>query len=106
MNKTNVYGFCPLCGSPGFSRERRPDGDDKCSKGHHYPSKNSVNRECLFISEDGSSEHTTISKLKIGDRFTLNDFDHPDGSEDGSRIYVARSTPYLINGVDGIQVDE
>jgi hypothetical protein len=32
------YGYCPKCGAEGYSRERRPDGDDKCAKGHTYPS--------------------------------------------------------------------
>jgi hypothetical protein len=106
MKKEFVFGFCPLCGAPGSSRERRQDGNDKCTKGHGYPSKNSVNRECIIFHEDGSSEHTIISKLKIGDKFTLNDGGHKDGSEDGSRIYVASSYPYLINGVDAIETAE
>ena len=33
------YGYCPECGAPGLTRERRPDGDDKCSNGHRYPSR-------------------------------------------------------------------
>lgn len=33
------YGYCPECGAPGVMRERRPDGDDKCSNGHRYPSR-------------------------------------------------------------------
>lgn len=36
--KSNPYGFCPICGKPGVSRERRPDGNDKCQAGHQYPS--------------------------------------------------------------------
>lgn len=33
------YGYCPECGALGVMRERRPDGDDKCSNGHRYPSR-------------------------------------------------------------------
>jgi len=33
-----VYGYCPECGAKGVMRERRPDGNDKCAKGHTYPS--------------------------------------------------------------------
>lgn len=33
------YGYCPTCGAAGVWRERRPNGDDKCSNGHSYPSK-------------------------------------------------------------------
>jgi hypothetical protein len=40
----NVYGFCPICGSPGKTRERRMNGDDICEKGHKYPSKDSVQK--------------------------------------------------------------
>ncbi len=36
------YGFCPICGAKGVSRERRPDGNDRCSNGHTYPARNSV----------------------------------------------------------------
>jgi len=32
------YGYCPVCGAVGVSRERRPDGDDACANGHKYPS--------------------------------------------------------------------
>jgi hypothetical protein len=33
-----VYGYCPECEAKGVMRERRPDGNDKCAKGHTYPS--------------------------------------------------------------------
>jgi hypothetical protein len=33
-----LYGHCPICGQPGVSRERRPDGNDTCAAGHVYPS--------------------------------------------------------------------
>jgi len=36
------YGFCPVCGADGVSRERRPDGNDRCSAGHTYPSRRAV----------------------------------------------------------------
>jgi hypothetical protein len=32
------YGLCPVCGDIGIRRERRPNGNDKCAKGHEYPS--------------------------------------------------------------------
>lgn len=34
----NPYGFCPICGNPGVTRERRLDGNDTCSNGHTYKS--------------------------------------------------------------------
>lgn len=33
-----AYGFCPECGAPGISRERRPEGNDRCANGHVYKS--------------------------------------------------------------------
>lgn len=36
------YGYCPLCGAVGVSRERRPNGNDKCANGHTYPSLEAV----------------------------------------------------------------
>ena len=32
------YGYCPLCQTPGVYRERRPNGNDRCGRGHEYPS--------------------------------------------------------------------
>jgi hypothetical protein len=34
----NVYGFCPVCGAPGKSRDRTPNGNDRCENGHVYSS--------------------------------------------------------------------
>lgn len=36
------YGFCPRCGAPGKSRERRPNGNDTCERGCVYPSMSSM----------------------------------------------------------------
>lgn len=33
-----VYGYCPECGAKGVTRERRPNGNDKCANGHTYSS--------------------------------------------------------------------
>jgi hypothetical protein len=37
------YGRCPECGNRGISRERRPNGNDECTHGHVYPSRNAIN---------------------------------------------------------------
>lgn len=34
----SMYGFCPFCKAEGILREKRPNGDDRCSNGHSYPS--------------------------------------------------------------------
>lgn len=36
------YGLCPVCGVPGVERERRPNGNDVCMRGHRYPSADAV----------------------------------------------------------------
>ncbi|WP_394699908.1 hypothetical protein [uncultured Pseudodesulfovibrio sp.] len=36
------YGKCPHCGSKVVSRERRPNGDDRCEKGHVFPSSATI----------------------------------------------------------------
>lgn len=36
------YGRCPHCGAAGVSRERRPNGNDRCQNGHVYPSAAAV----------------------------------------------------------------
>jgi hypothetical protein len=33
-----LYGYCPICGGLGRSRERRPNGNDRCENGHSYAS--------------------------------------------------------------------
>ena len=38
MTQQSSYGFCPECGAPGVTRERRPNGNDTCTNGHTYPS--------------------------------------------------------------------
>lgn len=40
--KVSLLGYCPNCGAKGFSRERRPDGNDTCERGCVYPSRTRV----------------------------------------------------------------
>jgi len=42
MSDNKPYGSCPICGADGKSRERRPNGDDTCIKGHKYKSADSI----------------------------------------------------------------
>lgn len=51
------YGFCPTCGAPGRTRERRPDGNDTCNNGHKYPS-----RSAIPIQADWSNRLTEFNK--------------------------------------------
>lgn len=36
------YGYCPDCGAPGVTRERRLNGNDYCENGHPYPSSSAL----------------------------------------------------------------
>ncbi len=40
-----VYGYCPACGAKGVTRERRPNGNDKCTNGHTYPSSTALKQQ-------------------------------------------------------------
>ncbi len=37
-----VYGYCPVCGAKGTSRERHPDGNTTCVNGHKYKSRDTL----------------------------------------------------------------
>lgn len=41
-DETPGYGTCPQCGAQIVSRERRPDGNDRCENGHVFPSREAV----------------------------------------------------------------
>lgn len=45
------YGYCPQCGAPGITRERRINGNDKCGNGHIYPSIDALNKPMLVDSK-------------------------------------------------------
>lgn len=36
VEESAPYGYCPACGTPGITRERRPNGYDMCENGHQY----------------------------------------------------------------------
>lgn len=36
------YGYCPKCSAIGASRERRPNGNDRCTAGHTYASASAL----------------------------------------------------------------
>ena len=40
--RPSPYGKCPTCGARGVFRERRPNGNDKCERGHEYPSASAI----------------------------------------------------------------
>ena len=38
------YGYCPVCYEPGVHRERRPNGNDRCTNMHIYLSANALTK--------------------------------------------------------------
>lgn len=38
LDGESALGYCPTCGAQGLTRERRPDGDTKCTNGHKHKS--------------------------------------------------------------------
>lgn len=68
MTKDNPYGYCPICGSPGKIRERRPDGDDLCKIGHRYKSSYAVSYKeaCMII-----RQYSAISDRKQSSSFDV-----------------------------------
>lgn len=98
-----AYGYCPKCGSPGESRERRPDGNDTCLKGCVYPSKSAVNKNSLDIitsaviyrawsdPEVRGRIENLISEIKEGKwavsmECIFEDFDYAIKSPEGDRV--------------------
>lgn len=43
--ETAPYGYCPACGAVGKSRERRPNGFDRCENGCKYRSDEALTPE-------------------------------------------------------------
>ena len=52
------YGFCPQCGSPGSTRERRPNGNDRCFNGHIYPTVAAVLVKTKGLDECSHAKHS------------------------------------------------
>lgn len=66
--KKAPYGYCPECGAKGISREKRPDGNDKCEAGHTYPSSKSK-KTCS--ANNIEKNQNKISQNKQSDVITL-----------------------------------
>lgn len=51
------FGYCPICGAPGTSRECRPNSNDRCANGHEYPS---VKATAAPIAASGGQEQQYV----------------------------------------------
>ena len=67
-----MYGYCPICGAEGISRERCMNGNDTCAAGHKYPSltakstpgkaKPTKDKELATILKELDAQHATHMK--------------------------------------------
>ena len=62
------YGYCPICGAHGQTRERRPDGYDRCTAGHLYPTGEAVPvqptpDECRYFRSYGVRHPTLVRRI-------------------------------------------
>lgn len=60
---TPPYGWCPICGSPAVSRERRLNGNETCAKGHIYPLWQSLKKELAHIQGPPPPQPTPWAKM-------------------------------------------
>ena len=64
MSDNKPYGSCPICGADGKSRERRPNGDDTCIKGHKYKSADSItNPDTVTLPRETDLSGTTRARI-------------------------------------------
>jgi len=61
------YGYCPICGAHGQTRERRPDGYDRCTCGHLYRSCEALPipptpDECVYFRHYGVRHPTLVRR--------------------------------------------
>lgn len=61
-----VYGYCPECGGAGVMRERRPNGDDKCTNGHKYPSAKALAEPPLQVEQPAQPPASPEELAKLG----------------------------------------
>ena len=63
------YGYCPICGAHGQTRERRPDGYDRCTCGHLYRSCEALPipptpDECVYFRHYGVRHPTLVRRIE------------------------------------------
>ena len=59
-----IYGYCPVCGAKGTSRERHPDGNTTCVNGHKYKSRDTLSAPPQQEAKDDPVEQP---KVRTGD---------------------------------------
>lgn len=89
------YGYCPTCGEPGVTRERRPNGMDTCSRGHVYPSRDALSHEARAITNFGQTHFQPDTGIKswpsagivvAADRLSVRDQFHASVMREANRL--------------------
>ena len=62
-----IYGYCPICGAKGKSRERRINGDDRCENDHVYPSSTALKTP----PENDTGKLIKAKDIQIGTKFKI-----------------------------------
>lgn len=83
-----AYGYCPFCGTPGQTRERRPDGNDTCAQGHRYPSRSS-----LLIPGSTKASLTDFDLHYLKSILVTTGWNKNDDVFDRLETWIARKTP-------------
>jgi len=96
----SAYGYCPKCGAMGLTRERRPNGNDRCTAGHTYPSRDAANGPLPTVEAPGklasgeSVESLTEYRSRVdcaceGLAMTLGDIGITEAHDDDKLIEIA-----------------
>ena len=100
----SVYGYCPLCGARGITRERRPNGNDACENGHTYPSAKALEEKRVSVEDELQSKYYDLLrrvKEAVGEMTgimhekALNTGMFSDGYATGIAVFIDRIHKYL-----------
>ena len=92
------YGYCPVCGAKGTSRERHPDGNTTCVNGHKYKSRDTLSAPPQQEAKDEPHKwklvpiEPTNEMLKAMDECSMEGYDE--------RLYAGHAASVYMAAVD------
>ena len=84
--QTTYYGYCPICGREGVSRERGINGNDTCVIGHKYASSEAIPAEP--VKQEPVMDYEHICALRESEQIQAGDsyfFVRPENDTPTSR---------------------